>query len=82
MATISKELNEEIAKNPGKDYSVLITLKDEVKDEELPPDLENKGKFIMGNKIFSAKMSGEEIQRLENQSQIEAIEPDMQMGIM
>ncbi len=78
MATIPEELNEKISKNPEDDYSVLITLK----DEKLPPALENKGKFIMGNKIFSAKISGKEIQQFADHAQIDAIEPDMEMGIL
>ena len=78
MATIPPELNEKISKDPDKDYSVLITLK----DENLPSALESKGKFIMGNKIFSAKMSGKEIQQFSNHAQIDAIEPDTEMSIL
>ncbi len=78
MATIPEELNEKISKNPDNDYSVLITLK----DENLPPALKDKGNFIMGNKIFSAKISGKEIKQFADHSQIDAIEPDMEMGIL
>jgi hypothetical protein len=75
MAVITKELNEQISENPGMDYSVLIVLK----DENLPSSLVNKGQFIMENKIFSAKISGAEIQNLRDNTSIEAIEPDMEM---
>ena len=78
MAVIHQDLNERISKNPENDYPVLITLK----DETLPKALENKGKFILGHKIYSATMSGKEIQHLANQSQIEAIEPDVEMGML
>lgn len=78
MAIISGELSEQINNDPNKDYSVLITLK----NDALPTTLTDKGKFVMANKIFSATMSGREIQKLENETEIEAIEPDMEMGIL
>lgn len=78
MPIIPDDLNDQIRNNPEKDYSVLITLKNEV----LPPSLKNKGKFVMGNKIYSANINGKELQSLSNDSEIEAIEPDVEMGVL
>jgi hypothetical protein len=78
MAVIPKELDEQIVNDPSKDYPILVTLKNEI----LPPLLLNKGKFVMANKIFSAKMTGSEIQKLKNETEIEAIEPDMEVGML
>lgn len=78
MAIISTGLNEQLAANPNGEYSVLITLK----NETLPSRLKDKGKFILPNKIFSARISGVEMQELKNESEIEAIELDAEMGIL
>jgi hypothetical protein len=78
MAIIPDDLSEQVSKNPSMDYSVLITLK----EDGLPSALLNKGKFIMDNKIYSARISGAEIQSLRNDTKVEAIEPDMEMGIL
>ena len=78
MANISSDLEEQIRQAPHNNYSVIITLK----GEQLPPALEHKGKFVMANKIYSARMSGEEIESLKSNSEIEAIEADAEMGIL
>ena len=78
MATISSPLKEQIEQSPQQDFSVIITLK----GDALPPVLESKGKFIMGKQLFSATLNGKEIQSLESNAQIEAIEADMEMGIV
>jgi hypothetical protein len=75
MGVIRDDLNEQISTNPGMDYSVLIVLKEGV----LPPSLVQKGRFVMDNKIFSATISGAEIQSLGNDAAVEAIEPDVEM---
>ena len=78
MATIPNTLADLISNNPDKELPVLITLK----EETLPPSLNNKGRFIMENKIFSAKISGREIVDLKDDPRIEAIEPDMEMQVL
>jgi hypothetical protein len=78
MAVIPDQFNKEISTDPGKDYSVLIVLK----DGHLPSSLSGKGQFIMADKIFSAKISGSDIQNLRDDTSIEAIEPDMEMTIL
>jgi hypothetical protein len=75
MASISPDLEEQIKQAPQNDYSVIITLK----GEQLPSALEHKGKFIMANKIYSATISGKEIESLIGNSEIEAIEADTEM---
>jgi hypothetical protein len=75
MAVIPDELNKQISDNPATDYSVLIVLK----DGNLPSSLSGKGHFIMSDKIFSAKISGNEIRNLSDDASIESIEPDMEM---
>lgn len=78
MANISSDLEEKIRQAPENDYSVIITLK----GEQLPAALEHKGKFVMANKIYSARVSGKEIESLKTNSEIEAIEADAEMGIL
>jgi hypothetical protein len=75
MAVIPDELNKQTSDNPATDYSVLIVLK----DGNLPSSLSGKGQFIMADKIFSATISGKEIQNLRDEASIEAIEPDAEM---
>ncbi|MCW3080913.1 hypothetical protein [Segetibacter sp.] len=78
MADISKFFEEQVSSNPEKEYSVLITLK----NDKLPSRLLGKGEFVMADTIFSARISGKEIQSLKNDDEIEAIEPDEAMGIL
>jgi hypothetical protein len=78
MADISKFFDEQVSSNPEKEYSVLITLK----NDKLPSRLLGKGEFVMADTIFSARISGKEIQSLKNDDEIEAIEPDEAMGIL
>jgi len=78
MPSIHPELNQQTRQHPQTDYSVLITLK----GSSLPAALNNKGKFVLANKVFSARISGQEIQSLAGNDEIEAIEPDMEMGTL
>ena len=78
MAVIHQSLNEQVKSNPQASYPVLITLK----GTALPPELANKGKFIFTNKIFAARLSGQEIQSYAHNDQIDAIEPDAEVGTM
>jgi len=78
MAVIHQSLNEQVKSNPQASYPVLITLK----GTALPPELANKGKFIFTNKIFAARLSGQEIQSYAKNKEIEAIEPDTEMGLL
>jgi len=78
MPSIHPELDQQTRQHPQTDYSVLITLK----GTALPAALGNKGKFVLANKVFSARISGQEIQSLAANDEIEAIEPDMEMGTL
>jgi len=78
MSFIQPELRQQIQQNPQENYAVLITLK----GNSLPAALSNKGKFVFADKIFSARISGQEIQSLADNTEIEAIETDREMGIL
>ena len=78
MVFIQPELKHQAQLHPQADYAVLITLK----GSTLPTALAGKGQFVMANKIFSARISGQEIQSIANNEEIEAIEPDSEMGIV
>lgn len=78
MAFINPELAQQMQENPQAQYSVIITLK----GGPLPQELTGKGKFIMGDQLFSATLNGEEIQSFIHHAQVEAIEPDREMGIL
>jgi hypothetical protein len=78
MPNITPELKDQIVQAPEKEFSVIIVLK----GDQLPPALENKGKFIMSNQIFSARLNGKEIQSLQHDPLIEGIESDMEMGML
>jgi hypothetical protein len=78
MANISSSLKEQISQAPDKEYSVIITLK----GESPPSIVQQKGNAIMGNQIFSASLNGKEIESLEKNPDIDAIEMDMEMGTL
>ena len=78
MAFLPPELNHETRLHPQATYSVLITLK----GSSLPQELTNKGKFVLAGKVFSARISGQEIQSYAHNDQIDAIEPDAEVGTM
>lgn len=78
MAFISPDFDRQIQQKPQAVYPVLITLK----GSSLPPGLSGKGKFILAGKVFSARISGQEIQSFVHHNEIEAIEPDVEMGTM
>lgn len=77
MAFVHPELNHQARLHPQTNYSVLITLK----GTTLPSELTGKGQFVLANKIFSATISGQEIQSFANNEEVEAIEPDAEMRI-
>lgn len=76
MAFIQPDLRRQSQQNPQSVYPVLITLK----GAALPPELADKGKFVFTNKIFAAKISGQEIQSFAGNEEIDAIEPDTEMN--
>jgi len=78
MSFIQPELKQQIQQHPQENYAVLITLK----GSSLPAALSNKGKFVFADKIFSARISGQEIQSLADNKEIEAIEPDKELGML
>ena len=78
MAYIPEDFHQRIQENPQNNYPVLITLK----EKNLPQLLEGKGQFVLENKIYSAQVTGQDIQSLSQHSDIESIEPDVEMHIM
>lgn len=78
MAYLSPELYQRIQEHPEGHYAVLITLRGGV----LPRELENRGRFIMADTVFSATLSGTEVQDLARREEIDAIEADIEMHTM
>lgn len=78
MAYIPEEFYQRTQDQPQNKYPVLITLG----ENGLPPSLEGKGRFVMADKIYSAQVSGTELQQLRQDNDIEAIEPDVEMHIL